>query len=323
MKAAVYTQYGPPEVVNIREVATPTPRKNELLVRVISSAVTAADGRIRAARFPRGFGYVARLVFGVRAPRHHILGSSFSGVVEAVGDGVSEFKVGDEVAGMSGIKMSAHAEFITVPAGTSVVKKPAAVSHDDAAGVLFGGTAALYFIRDVGSTHDGQSVLVNGASGAVGSNAVQLASHFGATVTAVTSGDNSELVRSIGASLVIDYETQPLADITERFDIVLDAVGNIDIKHGLRLLKPGGRLLLMVASLGQMFLFNGRVKTGTATEKAEDIATLLSLVSEGTLKVLIDSTFTLEQIQDAYRRLDSGKKKGNIILRVGSQLPKR
>lgn len=323
MKAAINTQYGPPEVVTINEVATPTPKKNEILVRVISSAVTAADGRIRAAKFPKGFGVLAKLAFGPVTPRIHTLGSCFSGVVEAVGEGVTTFAVGDEVAGMNGIKMGAHAEYLVVSADKSVVKKPAGVSHDDAAGALFGGTAALHYLRNIGHTSTGQTVLVNGASGAVGSNTVQLAVHFGATVTAVTSGENAELVRSIGASNVIDYEKTKLADINETFDIVLDAVGNIDIAKGLKLLNTGGQLLLMVASLGQMFSLNKQVKTGTATEKAANIAFILNLVATGELKVLIDSTFTLEQIQDAHRRLDSGKKKGNIILHVGSQAPKK
>ncbi len=319
MKAAIYTQYGPPEVVSVKDVPAPTPKKNELLVRVVSSVVTAADGRIRAARFPKGFGVVAKLAFGAFAPRNHILGSCFSGVVEAIGEGVTDFSIGDEVAGMTGVGMKAHAEYLVISAQKSVVKKPTAVSHDDAAGVLFGGTAALFFIRDVGHVKEGQSVLVNGASGAVGTNAVQLAAYYGATVTAVTSGDNDELVRSIGASKVVDYETQPLSQCLETFDRALDAVGNVTIKEGLRLLKPNGQLLLMVPSLGQMFTFNKRVKTGTATEKAKDIAFILDLVAEKKLTVLIDSTFTLDQIQDAYRRLDSGKKRGNIILRIGDK----
>ena len=300
MKAAVYTQYGSPNVVSVKEVPMPTPNKDELLVRVVASAVTVADGRIRAARFPRGFGVLARLAFGLFRPNHHILGSCFSGVVEAVGESVTGFSVGDEVAGMTGMRMGAHAEYVTISAKKSVVHKPKNVSHDDAAGVLFGGTAALYFMRDIGHVSRGQSALVIGASGVVGGNAVQLAAHAGARVTRVTSGD-----------------TKPQS-ISDRFDIVLDTVGAITIKDGVRLLKPGGHLLLMVASLGQMLTFNPRVKTATATEKPSDIAHLLQLVSEGALRVRIDSTFTLDQIREAHARLESSKKKGTIILHVSS-----
>ena len=196
MKAAVNQQYGGPEVVRIAEVAQPVPGANEVLIRVRAAAVTSADARIRAARFPRGFRVPARLMFGIRRPRKHILGSSFSGVIEAVGPKVTGFEPGDEVCAMTGIKFGAHADYVALPA-KKVARKPASVTHEDAAGVLFGGTTALFFLRDKAQVGPGQSVLINGASGAVGTNAIQLAKQFGAIVTAVTSGANRELVTQL------------------------------------------------------------------------------------------------------------------------------
>ncbi|HET8988942.1 MAG TPA: NAD(P)-dependent alcohol dehydrogenase, partial [Humibacillus sp.] len=263
MRAAVVDRFGPPSVVHLAELTTPVPRSGEVLLRVATASVTAADSRIRGARFPKGFGPVARLIFGPFRPRRKVLGSSFSGVVEAVGSDVTGLAVGDEVCGMTGLSMGAHAEMIAVPA-KRVVVKPAQVTHDDAAAVLFGGTTALFYLRDKAGVRPGQSVLVNGASGAIGTSAVQLAKHFGATVTAVTSGPNAQLVTGLGADRVIDYTRTPLDQVTEHFDVVLDTVGNVTIASGRRLLNPGGVLLLAVADLWQTISARGDVKSGSA-----------------------------------------------------------
>ncbi|QSB12811.1 NAD(P)-dependent alcohol dehydrogenase [Natronosporangium hydrolyticum] len=223
------TRYGPPEVVRIAEVPTPTPRADEVLVRVAAAAVTSADSRSRGARFPRGFAPFARLVFGLRRPRRPILGGAFAGQVTAVGPRVRGFGPGDEVCGMTGLKLGAHAQYVAVPA-TRLASKPTGVSHEDAAGVLFGGTTAAYFLRDRASLGPGVSVLVNGASGAIGTSAVQLAKQLGATVTGVTSQPNTALVSRLGADHVIDYTHEELASVSDRFDVVLDAVGNVLIR---------------------------------------------------------------------------------------------
>lgn len=313
MRAAVVHEYGAPGVVRVVDTDTPTPGAKDVLVRVHATAVTAADSRIRGARFPRGFAPFARLVFGVRRPRRPVLGNTFSGVVEAVGAKVDGVAVGDEVAGTTGLRMGTHAEYAVVPAAR-VVAKPAGVSHDDAAGVLFGGTTALFFLRDKATVGPGTRVLVNGASGAIGTCAVQLATHRGATVTGVTSGANADLVRSLGADRVIDYTTTHLASLPERYDVVLDTVGTLSPASGRRLLADGGVLLLAVADLGEMLRARGNVKAGTAPERAEDARELLDLVAAGAVRVVLDRVLPLEEVVAAHERVDSGRKVGNIVL---------
>jgi NADPH:quinone reductase-like Zn-dependent oxidoreductase len=313
VRAAVIDRYGPPEVVRVAEVARPEPRADQVLVRVHAVAVTSGDARIRGARFPPGFAVPARLVFGVRRPRRPILGAVFSGVVEAVGSHVDDRAPGDEVCGMTGMRMGAHAEYVTV-AATRIVGKPDGVSHDDAAGVLFGGATALFYLRDKAAVGPGTSVLVNGASGAVGSNAVQIARHLGATVTGVTSAANAPLVRELGAERIIDYRTEDLATLDARFDVVFDTVGNLTIASGRRLLAPGGRLLLAVAGLGETIRARGNVVAGPSPERPEDFSYLLGLVAAGSMTVVHDETFDLDHIVDAYRRVDSGRKRGNVIV---------
>lgn len=313
MKAAVISAYGAPEALHVKELERPRIKSGEVLIRVRAVAVTSADSRIRAARFPRGFGFLARLAFGVFKPRVKILGSTYSGVIDEVGEGVSGFLVGDEVCGMTGIKMGTYAEYIKVN-GASIVKKPKTVSHEQAAGLLFGGTAALYFIRDKLSVTKGDTVLVNGASGAVGTNAVQLASYFGGKVTAVTSPDNSALVARLGAEDYIDYLKHDLATLGKRFGVVLDTVGTISPMLAQKLLGSGGRAGLMVASLGEMFKARGPVMTGTATEKPEDIKFLLGLVEAGDLEVVIEKVYDFKDIVAAHTHADTGKKIGNIVV---------
>lgn len=314
MRAAVVDRYGPPAVVRVAEVPRPEPRADEVLVRVEAVAVTSGDARLRGARFPAGFGFFVRLVFGMARPRRPILGSSFSGVVETVGARVGNLAPGDQVCGLTGTKLGAHAEYVAVPA-KKLARKPPAVTHVDAAGLLFGGTTALFFLRDKAAVRAGMSVLVNGASGAVGTNAVQLAKHLGATVTGVTSAANAALVTDLGADQVIDYTTEDLTATAERFDVVLDTVGNLSIKSGRRLLSEKGVLLLAVASLGDAIRARGNVVTGSAPERVEDFDVLLQLVADGRLTVVHDRVYGLDDIVDAHRRVDSGHKVGNITLR--------
>jgi NADPH:quinone reductase-like Zn-dependent oxidoreductase len=314
MRAAVLDRYGPPEVLRVATAPRPPARTGELLVRVLAAPVTSSDARVRGARFPPGFGVPARLAFGIRGPRRRILGGTFAGVVESVGAGVDRFGPADPVCGMTGTKMGTHAEFVAVRAG-KVARVPAGVSAEDAAGVLFGGTAALYFLRDRASVAPGMSVLVNGASGAVGTNAVQLAKHLGAKVTGVTSGANAALVTGLGADEVIDHTTSDLAATNGRFDVVLDCVGNITIASGRLLLTEGGVLVLAVAGLWQTIRARGDVVAGSAPERVEDYETLLDLVASGALTVVHDSSFSLEDIAEAHRRVDSGHKRGNVIIR--------
>jgi NADPH:quinone reductase-like Zn-dependent oxidoreductase len=329
MRAAVNTEYGDPEVVRVTEIERPVPGPGEVLVRVHSAAVTAADSRLRAARFPGGFGPIGRLALGLRRPRRTVLGNCVSGVVEAIGGespgaGGARLRVGQEVAGMTGARMGAHAEFALAKA-TRFVPKPAGVSHDQAAGVLFGGSTAVHYLREKGRLAPGSSVLVVGASGAIGTNAVQLAAHLGARVTAVTSGANAELAERLGASTVIDHSapgTPPASSghgrvpygLAERFDLVLDTVGVLSPASGRRLLTERGVLLLAVADLGQTLGSVGRVKSGPAPEKPEVFAELLELVDRGLLEVVVESVHPLDDIVAAHRRVDSGRKVGNILV---------
>jgi NADPH:quinone reductase-like Zn-dependent oxidoreductase len=312
MRAAVVDRYGPPSVVRIAEVPTPVPRAGEVLVRVVAAAVTSGDARIRGARFPRGFGVLARPALGWSGPRRPVLGGTFSGTVDAVGPGVEGIGVGDDVCGMTGVRMGTHAEFVAVPA-KRVVRTPAEVSHEDAAGVLFGGATALHFLR--GRVARGASVLVVGASGAIGTTAVQLAAQVGATVVGVTSGANAALVRDLGAARVVDHTRTGLDELTERFDVVLDTVGRLSTAGGRRLLTDDGVLLLPAATLGQMLLARGRVRAGTSPEDLADFALLLERVAKGELRVVLDRVVGLDDIVAAYERVDSGRKTGNIIVR--------
>lgn len=314
MRAAVVDRYGGPDVVRVIDVPRPVPRAGEVLVRVHAAAVTSGDARIRGARFPRGFGPFARLAFGVRRPRRRVLGSTFSGVVELVGPRAGGFSPGDEVCGMTGIRMGAHAELVAV-ADRRLAHKPAAPSHDDAAGLLFGGSAALFFLRDKAKVAEGTTVLVNGASGAIGTNAVQLARMFGATVTAVTSGANAALVTRLGARQVIDHTQVDVTTCAERFDVVLDAVGNVSIGAGRRLLEDHGVLVLAVADLAQTLRARGDVVAGSAPERVADFDFLLRAVADGAIEVVQDQAFALAGIVDAHRRVETGHKVGNVVVR--------
>lgn len=315
MRAAVAKRYGPPEVITIVEMPAPTPRRREVLVRVRSVAVTVADARVRGSRYPRGFTPFARVVFGILRPRRPVLGMAYSGTIEAVGTHVRDFAVGDEVAGMTGFGMGAHAEYVAVKA-TKLARKPAGVSHDDAAAVMFGGSTALGYLRDKAGLQPGATVLINGASGSVGSSAVQLAKHFGATVTAVTSTPNVALVRKLGADEVVDYTTTPVDELDTKYDVVMDAVGNIGLAAGRRMLNERGLLLLVVADFWDMLRVRGNVRGGTPPERAEDFAELLRLVADGHLTGVIDDAVTggLDSIVAAHARVDSGRKVGNLVI---------
>ncbi|MFT3900808.1 MAG: NAD(P)-dependent alcohol dehydrogenase [Gordonia sp. (in: high G+C Gram-positive bacteria)] len=313
MRAAVVSAYGPPEVVSILDRPIPTPTSQQVVVRVSAAAVTSGDARIRGANFPDGFAIPSRLAFGLRGPRKPVLGGVFSGVVTEVGGKVDGFAVGDEVCGMTGIAMGTHAEYVAVPA-KKLARKPAAVSHEDAAGLLFGGAAALSFLRAAG-TGSGSTVLVNGASGAIGTIAVQLAKNLGATVTGVTSGANAELVRDLGADEVVDYTTTDIRNTAKRYDVVLETVGNLDGAAAAELLTDDGTAVLAVATLRDNVIPRKHVKAGVAPERPEDFDELLRLVADGKLRVVLDRVTDLDDIVAAHRRVDSGRKVGNIVIR--------
>src|SRR3954469_23147849 len=253
MRAITYHRYGAPDVLAVSDLPKPVPKDDEVLVRIRAATVTTADWRARSLRMPAGFDLLGRLVFGVFGPRKPVLGTEFAGVVEAVGGSVSRFQPGDEVFGFPGSGFSCHAEYRAMPEDGMIARKPANLSFEQAAALSFGGTTALLFLRDKGQVKAGNRVLVVGASGGVGSAAVAIARHLGAEVTAVCSAANADLVRSIGASSIIDYAVDDFAAGTESWDLILDTTGTAPFARCEPVLRPGGRLLVVLASLAQSF----------------------------------------------------------------------
>jgi NADPH:quinone reductase-like Zn-dependent oxidoreductase len=316
MRAIVYHRYGPPEVVGLAEVPKPAPKDAEVLIRVRATTVTSGDWRARSLSMPAGFGLLGRLVFGIGGPRQPILGTELSGQIESVGKLVTRFKVGDEVIGFTGAKMGCHAEYRCMPEDGLIAPKPPDLTHEQAAGLLFGGTTALDFLRR-GKIAKGEKVLINGASGAVGTAAVQLARHFGAEVCGVCSAANVDLVRSIGADSVIDYSAQDFTENGERYDIIMDTAGTAGLARSKASLVEGGRLLLVLAPLSGVLgalVRPGRVIAGPARERAQDVQELAGLARSGALKPVIDRVFPFADAVDAHRLVDSGRKRGSVVL---------
>ena len=321
MKAAVYDTYGPPEVIRVAEVDRPACKDGEVLVRVHAATVSSGDWRTRALKMPPGFGLLARPMFGFTGPRNKILGTDFAGVVEAVAPGVTSFAPGDAVFGSLGFSTGSHAEYVVVSAGGAIAHKPDTVSYAEAAALPFGGATALHFLRDRGRMRPAEHILINGASGAVGSAAVQIAKAMDLEVTAVCSKANADLVSQIGADHIIDYHVRDFAADIETYDAIMDTVGNAPFKRCKPALKPGGRLLAVLAGLGTMImapwqsLTSGRkVCAGPVSESPEGMAYLAELAAEGRLRPVIDSVFTLEEVVAAHTRVDSGHKRGNVVL---------
>ncbi|MBF8247584.1 MAG: NAD(P)-dependent alcohol dehydrogenase, partial [Bacteroidetes bacterium] len=251
MRAIIYERYGGPDVLELKEVAKPTPKDNEVLIRIHATTVTTGDWRARSLNVPAGFGLMSRLFFGVSRPRQPILGTELAGKIESVGKDVTKFKVGDQVFAFSGAGMGCHAEYKCMPQDGPVALKPANLTYDEAAALSFGGTTALNFFRR-GKLQRGEKVLINGASGGVGTAAVQLAKHFGADVTGVCSTANVELVRSLGASHVIDYTKEDFTKNGEAYDVIVDTVGTAPFSRSKGSLKEKGRLLLVLGELADI-----------------------------------------------------------------------
>lgn len=319
MRAAVYHRYGPPEVVQIAELPKPIPADDEVLVRVRATTVTAGDWRLRTAIAPPGFGPLIRLAFGIRGPRKAVLGTELAGDVEAIGTAVSRFKVGDKVFAIC--NLGCHAEYRSIRQGSAIALMPSNLSYEEAAPLSFGGTAALYFLRDQARVRPGEKVLINGASGGVGSAAVQLARHFGAEVTGVCSAANAQMVRSLGAVEVIDYSREDFTKTGRTFDVILDTVGNCSFATSERALAPGGRLLQVVASLGQTISAAVRpsrsgkkVLGGVVPERAADLRMLAELAQAGRFKPVIDRIYPFDRIVDAHAHVETHRKKGNVVV---------
>lgn len=320
MKAWVYRRFGPPEVLELTEIPKPAPGDHEVLVKVRATTVTAGDWRCRSFIVPKGFGLMAGMFLGFTRPKHPILGSELSGEIESVGRAVTRFKVGDQVFAFSFPGMGCHAEYKCLAEDGAVVPKPANLSHEEAAALSFGGTTALVFLRKAG-IRPGDKVLVNGASGCVGTAAVQLARHFGAEVTGVCSTGNVALVRSLGAEKVIDYTGEDFTRNGETYDIIVDTAGTAPFARSRASLKAGGRLLLVLGSLPDMLRapwarLTGslRIIAGTETPRVEHLRFLAGLAESGNFKPVIDRRYPFAQMIEAHRHVDAGHKKGNVVI---------
>jgi len=318
MKACIYEEYGSPEVMHLGEVATPRPKRGEVLVRVHAASVTTADWRFRASSFPGGYWLAGRLLVGRFRPRHAVLGMDYSGVVAEVGPGVTRFRVGDEVFGAT--NRGAHAEYVAVRESGAIVAKPSSISHEEAAAIPFGANSAFAFLRDVARLERGQRVLVIGASGGVGSWAVQIARHLGAEVTGSCSTRNVELVRSLGAHRVVDYTTgSPFGDGT--YDVVFDTVGVTTFARAKRALTPRGvyvplnaGLGAMLQSLASMFGSGRKLRAGISKNTREGLELVSSLIKAGELRPVVDTVYPPERVVDAHRHVEGRHKRGGVIL---------
>lgn len=326
MKHALYTQYGPPEVMQLMEVVRPAPKENEILLRIHATTVTATE-----ASFRKGEPFVTRLFTGLRQPNIKVLGEELSGEVVAIGEAVSRFQIGDQVFGTAGPTFGANAEYICLPEGDAVLAhKPRNMSFEEAAASVDGFLTALPFLRDKGLIGPGQKVLIYGASGSVGSAAVQIAQYYGAEVSAVCSTTNIPLVRRLGAHHVIDYTKEDFAESSQRYDIIFDAVGKRSFADSKRALRPDGIFLEAGIDLKALFAvvwtrFFSRQKARIAAtglrppaERVEDLRLLKQLMEEGVIRPVIDRQYDLEEIQAAHRYVDTGRKKGNVVIRMAS-----
>ncbi|RZU65348.1 NADPH:quinone reductase-like Zn-dependent oxidoreductase [Microterricola gilva] len=324
MTAAVYRHFGAPDVVRLEQLPIPAPGPGDVLIRVHASTVSVADHRARSRDIPAGLGPLAAVGLGVFRPSRRILGMDAAGVVEAVGAGVTRFAPGDRVIAMTGGAFGGHAEYVRVPEDGAIARAPEKMSFEEAVTLVFGGVTAHGFFRNV-TIGSGTTVLVNGASGAVGTAAVQLAKELGADVTAVTSGANAELVTSLGADRVIDYTKQDFAASGPSFDVIVECVGNAPFDRVSAAINPGGALLLIIADLRGMLRSRGQsrrsgklVTFDVGKPAAEDLAYLVSLADAGRFRAVIDRSYDLSDIVEAHRYVDTGRKRGNVVLRVAA-----
>ena len=322
MRAAVYRRFGAPDVVRVEEVPMPTMRADDVLVHVHATTVSAADRRARSLDVPRSLWLPSVLTLGVRRPRRPVLGMDAAGVVVAVGPDVTRFTVGDEVVAMLGAGFGGHAEYAVVAEDGAVTLGPTSLGLEDAVTLVFGGITAHGYLSQV-ELRPGSRVLVNGASGAVGTAAVQLAAHAGAAVTAVCRGANRDLVTALGADRVVDYTTADFTAEDARYDVIMDCVGNAPFRAVRHLLAPGGALLLVVADLAGIATAGWHTRrTGhpvIATPgpcRAADLAHLDRLADAGELRPVRDATFDLSHITDAHRLVDAGHKRGSVVVRT-------
>lgn len=323
MLAYSYKNYGTLDVLEQIEIPTPNPKSNEVLIRIHATTVSAGDWRARSLTMPKGLGFMGRLVFGITGPRKPILGTELSGVIESVGKDVTNYHVGDAVIGFPGASFGAHAEYITMPADGKLTLKPKNIDFEEAATIPFGATTAYDFLVNKAKLNSGQSVLINGASGSVGAASVQIARHLGAHVTAVCSGKNADMVSDLGANRVIDYRTQDVVEAGVQYDKVVDAVGTLPWVKAQNAIKRGGKMVLIAGKTSDMF-FGGikaalkgkKMVGGVASERLEILEAVVQLAAQGVLLPVIDRNYAFEDMKAAHAHVDTGHKKGNVVVSV-------
>lgn len=321
MKAIVVKSYGGSEVLQIENIEKPTPRENEVLVQIKATAITGASTFMR-----EGTPYFGRLFTGLTKPNITTPGTDLAGVVEEVGSNVTRFIVGDRVMAETGLNCGAYAEYICLSEDELIVHQPENVSPEEATGIIDGGSTALAFFTDAVRLKPGQKILINGASGSIGTAAIQLAKHFGAEVTAVCSTKNKCLVKDLGADKVLDYTTNDLENTKEQFDVIFDTVGKLSFRKSKKLMEENGVFLTPVLTFGTLanMLFvspfsNKKLKfdaTGIRKEslRKRDLIIIRDMLAAGKLTTTIDRVYNLEQIQDAHAYVDTGRKRGNVVI---------
>jgi NADPH:quinone reductase-like Zn-dependent oxidoreductase len=326
MKAIVWTDYGPPDVLQLRDVVKPAPKDDQVLIKIYASTVTAGDCEARSLKFPLGLGIGVRLYAGLRKPsRVTILGQELAGEVEAIGKDVTLFRTGDQVFALTGFGFGGYAEYTCMPEKPDIgvlATKPANMTFEEAAAVPVGGLEALHFLRQA-NLQPGQKVLINGAGGSIGTMAIQLAKHYGAQVTAVDSTGKLDMLRSIGADHVVDYTQEDFTRTGETHDVILDVVGKSPYSRSTHSLNENGFYLLAnpalshrIRGLWTSLTSSKSVITAAASHKTSDLVFLKELIEAGKLKTIIDRRYPLEQTAEAHRYVETGKKMGNVIITV-------
>jgi NADPH:quinone reductase-like Zn-dependent oxidoreductase len=324
MEAVIYTNYGSPEVLHLAEIETPTPQADEVLIKVHASSVTSRDGKLRGFVYVKPeFKLMMRFGFGFWKPKRPVLGVEFAGEVAAIGRNVTQFKIGDKVFGVDGTRFGAYAQYKTIPENAGIAHMPKNLTFEEAVVLPNGALTSLTFLRDVANIQHGQRVLINGASGSVGSAAVQLAKYYGAEVTGVCSAKNMDLVKSLGADHVIDYTQENFWQRGETYDIIFDPLGKTLFSDCKSVLEDSGQYLTATAGfreflqMGWTGLFGQKkVKAGFVLDKQDDLLLVKELVESGKVHPLIDRTYPLEQIVEAHWYVDAGHKRGNVVITI-------
>ena len=325
MKAIVYRKYGPPNVLELDEVEKPSPKDNEVLIRVHAAEATKSDCEMRSFKFPvQWFWLPLRIALGLRKPKRQILGGYFAGEIEAVGKDVSRLKVGDEVFGSTGLRMGAYGEYMCISENATIVTKPENISFEDAAAVPLGGLNALHFLTEA-NIQSGEKVLINGAGGSIGTFGVQIAKSMGAQVTAVDSSIKEEMLRQIGADHFIDYTKEDFTKNGQSYDVILNMVAKASYTDCINLLNPKGHYLMANARLSNMFrsvytskFTDKKAVVALAKETNEELETLKEMIEAGQINSVVDKVYSMAEAVEAHQRVETEQRLGSIVISIGT-----